>query len=286
MNSKNKNNSKDSIFLSWSFFFLLLVAVTVVTAVYGRIIYNNFSGFQEAGPFGDSFGALTSLFTALAFAGLIFTLFVQKNELSLQRAEFENLVNEQKNSNLILQNQSESIYQQNFENTFFNLIGEFRSTRDGIVYKPFQGTEFKGQLAIEKMADAAFTKIARVDCDSIDNEYLTFYKDYENDLGPYFRLLFHIFNFIDASRVIEKKFYTNILRAQLSSKEAQLLMINSASSLGKNKFLPLVKKYDLLKHLTLGPQMASDAGRHYAEIYKGSSFLDGVYLGGKTAQQS
>ena len=39
--------------------------------------------------FGDSFGVLTSLFSGLAFAGLIWAIFLQKQELRLQRKELE-----------------------------------------------------------------------------------------------------------------------------------------------------------------------------------------------------
>lgn len=39
--------------------------------------------------FGDSFGALNALFSGLAFAGLIVTLIMQKDELSMQREELD-----------------------------------------------------------------------------------------------------------------------------------------------------------------------------------------------------
>lgn len=39
----------------------------------------------EAGTFGDMFGAVNALFSGLAFAGLIYTITVQRQELSLQR---------------------------------------------------------------------------------------------------------------------------------------------------------------------------------------------------------
>ena len=39
------------------------------------------------GSFGDSFGAINSLFSGLAFAGIIYTILLQRKELSLQRKE-------------------------------------------------------------------------------------------------------------------------------------------------------------------------------------------------------
>jgi hypothetical protein len=39
------------------------------------------------GTFGDSFGAINALFSGLAFAGIIYTIMLQKKELALQRKE-------------------------------------------------------------------------------------------------------------------------------------------------------------------------------------------------------
>lgn len=42
---------------------------------------------EKAGVFGDSFGLLTSLFSGLAFYGIIITILLQREELQLQRIE-------------------------------------------------------------------------------------------------------------------------------------------------------------------------------------------------------
>ena len=42
---------------------------------------------EKQGQFGDQFGAVNALFSGLAFAGLIFTIILQKKELALQREE-------------------------------------------------------------------------------------------------------------------------------------------------------------------------------------------------------
>ncbi|MBK8476387.1 MAG: hypothetical protein IPL39_08700 [Opitutaceae bacterium] len=41
------------------------------------------------GTFGDAFGALNTLFSGLAFAAIIYTVYLQREELSLQRKEME-----------------------------------------------------------------------------------------------------------------------------------------------------------------------------------------------------
>ncbi len=55
--------------------------------------------WQTSGTFGDSFGALNSLFSGLALAGLVYTIFLQRHEISMQREEMtrsENNANDQK----------------------------------------------------------------------------------------------------------------------------------------------------------------------------------------------
>ena len=56
---------------------------------------------DRSGLFGDSFGVLTSLFSGLAFAGLIITMLLQKEELGLQRKELEETRGEFKKGNKI-----------------------------------------------------------------------------------------------------------------------------------------------------------------------------------------
>lgn len=46
-------------------------------------------GMAERGQFGDLFGAVNALFSGLAFGGVIYAIFLQRNELSLQRRELE-----------------------------------------------------------------------------------------------------------------------------------------------------------------------------------------------------
>jgi hypothetical protein len=46
-------------------------------------------GWSERGTFGDMFGAVNSLFSGLAFAGIIWTIILQRRELAIQRREME-----------------------------------------------------------------------------------------------------------------------------------------------------------------------------------------------------
>lgn len=64
------------------------VAVVVVTQVIAFALVVHFIGdWQSRGQFGDLFGVTNSLFSGLAFAGLVYTINLQERQLRLQSAE-------------------------------------------------------------------------------------------------------------------------------------------------------------------------------------------------------
>jgi len=65
------------------------VAIIVLQVLYALVIIFWFNNLDMAarGQFGDLFGAVNALFTGLAFAALIYTVILQRNELGLQREE-------------------------------------------------------------------------------------------------------------------------------------------------------------------------------------------------------
>jgi hypothetical protein len=65
---------------------------------------------------------------------------------------------------------------------------------------------------------------------------------------------YNLIKFISNSEIDDKKFYTDILRAQLSSHELLLLHYNSQSNYGK-KILHYLSEFNLLKHLPEGEKI-------------------------------
>lgn len=65
----------------------LLIAVFIFWLVAELIPYYRFKDWAVRGQYGDSFGAINSLFSGLAFAGIIYTIILQQKELRLQRKE-------------------------------------------------------------------------------------------------------------------------------------------------------------------------------------------------------
>lgn len=211
-----------------------------------------YNSTNEAGPAGDMFGAATSLFSGLAFAGLISTLLMQRQELELQRGE--------------LKETREEFARQRFENTLFSIVGLFVSHTNVLEYgggdEPLRGRAvleyFASELQDEWVSDLLETEngeeyILRRLSHTLE-EQIEKYEDVYNllleaDLGPYFRLLYNAIRHIEKSSISEdeKLRYSKIVRAHLSSAEVKLLMFNCLSKKGQG-FKNWVEKHSLLKH--------------------------------------
>ncbi len=84
--STNEKTTNDSLRPLW----VLLVIVFGVQVLAGLAIYfSPLEDWSERGTFGDMFGAVNTLFSGLAFAGVIYAILLQRQELSLQRKELE-----------------------------------------------------------------------------------------------------------------------------------------------------------------------------------------------------
>ena len=69
-------------------FIVILVGAYATFLIYNSWPINELS-ISNAGLFGDSFGIVTSLFSGLAFTGMIVTILLQREELRLQRKELQ-----------------------------------------------------------------------------------------------------------------------------------------------------------------------------------------------------
>lgn len=250
---------------------LLIGGVIFTVLVYaGVLIYLTWPiselSISNSGVFGDSFGLLTSLFSGLAFAGLIITIVMQKKELALQREELSLTREELSGQKQEMQAQNETLKVQRFENTFFKMLEFLENCRNDVFYQS-QGSSFEGKDAIKQLYER-YTKVHlgeyiiehhnqkwmfKEDCkteEGIVREYNEFYKQYGDELGQYYRTLYNVLKLVDRANFLdEKTIYTNLVRAQLSRYELSLLFYNCLSDYGREKMVPLVKDYKILKHL-------------------------------------
>lgn len=278
--------------------FLLIGGVILLVLFYaGALIYFTWPisklSLNGSGAFGDSFGLLTSLFSGLAFAGLIITIIMQKDELALQRQELSLTREELNGQRLEMMEQNATLRIQRFENTFFKMLELLEACRNDIFYQGFQQSAVEGRDAVRRLYKL-FTdhylhnwhqdgmdqkKVFDERCKEIDGireKYNKFYgQEYGEEIGQYYRTLYNILKLVDRSDFLDNKFlYTNLVRSQLSRYELSLLFYNCVSDYGKEKMAPLIRKYKVLKHLEENTLPAENIHilEEFTDLFQGPNF--------------
>jgi hypothetical protein len=221
-------------------FFIILGTLIIIFGYAGFLVYMTWPiteySINKSGVFGDSFGVVTALFSGFAFAGLIWTICLQNDELNQTKKEF---------------------LRQSFENTFFHLTKQQYDITKSIEYgrEPLVGirvfrelyTNLKKQYEIsdqlpknDHLSDEDYIslKVGVAYNGAFSEQKLltdgtgkTYY-----DLELYFRSFFSILNFIDKSSIDNKDIYIEILLAQLSSHELLIIFYYGLSDAGKKSF--------------------------------------------------
>ena len=219
--------------------------------------------FQSPLDKDSPFDRLNTLFSGLAFWGLVFAILLQKSELALQRNELELTRREVRGQKEQLEAQNRTLKHQRFENTFFSLLNLFNSIVNSIEIKRSRMIgETPNTMASGRECFATFSLEFGHNYSIQRNEHsdwgdrilcVTAYEEFaglrQALVGHYFRTLYNIVKFIATSEVENKQTYINILRAQLSSSELTLLFYNCISKYGSEKFKPLVEKFGLLENM-------------------------------------
>lgn len=221
------------------------------------------------GQFGDKFGAINALFSGFAFAGIIFTIFLQRRDLRETHAVMSH---------------------ERFDNTFFQLLQVHITISDKLAVRGgFSGkqafeafnthlkscdVDFHAFCALQKLSRDQIRKI--IDDGAISRElfqpldesdisnltesrtrgvstfnnfldtsismheqkivsaYMKSASQYIDDFSHYFRNLYHILKFIEESSLIsdtERNRYSRFVRAQLSQSELVAIFYNSISKI-------------------------------------------------------
>lgn len=251
-----------------------------------------FSNFgNDFGTFGDSFGALNTLFSGFAFAGIIISIVLQSKELKAtreevkgQKEEFEKqtaVFNKQTFENTffqMLQQHNElikSITAKNSDNKTvygrealqhcYSLMKEIidELNKGGIKHlndihlMRSRGTNIKlEKKPIHKIFEQSYSDESMDSYKNPIDIYRIFHNDHARQLRIYFMSIFQILKYVkdreNSKEIIDGKFYTNILRAQLLEGELFLLFFNCLSEeLGAKKYKPLVEHYAFFEHLPL-----------------------------------
>lgn len=270
MTYENKKNLKISL--------ILLCIVLVLWSTTWILTMTLLAEWSDRGTFGDMFGSVNALFSGLAFAGVIFAIYLQSKELSLQREELVLTRNELEGQKeqLKLQNQTTKIQQ--FEFTYFNMLNNLQNILDAMVAdadvmvnREQKGREYlrhiSNELTNRFKKDEAFQSQLKM---VIDDEkqlaeqirlkamkvYEPFFFNTSYNLGHYFRYIHNIIKYVrkQINDHEKQKMYLSYLQAQLSNDEMYFILVNSLSKFSKNKegkalFREWLDEYQLLENI-------------------------------------
>ncbi len=257
---------------------VILVGISIISIQF--YVGSDMKISEVFGVFGDFIGGtLNPIFTFLTFMGLLITIILQQTELKESRIEFT------KSADALIE-QSKSLQKQNFENTFFNLIDLYNGILANLeIYNYHSDTSYK--------ARKVFIYIERCICipdkepnqdvygqpiEALEKHYnLETFNNYAKDLRHYFRIIYQILKFIDNVNITsdEKLFYSNIFRSQFSDAELLALFFNCLSKYGKEKFKPLVEKYEFFEHLVINEKfLLSDLRKYDPNAFGENKYIE------------
>lgn len=243
-------------------FWMLVLAVVAAALLLAIDLYGLKDGTGTSlGTFGDFFGGvLNPIFTFLTFFGLIITIVIQRMELRLAREEYEKTAT--------------ALNTQAIESTFFNTLVLHHKIVDGLRYDPNRFRDigmdrlrelagmpheprliYTGRDVFDAIADD-LSRRASNPTEALEN-YKVLQSDQNQILGHYFRNLYQALKTIDSYPTDslhqeQKEKYSGILRAQLSSNELALLLLNCSDSIvDQGQFRNLLVTYKMLEHLPL-----------------------------------
>ena len=227
-------------------------SVLVIFGIYAGALLWNIWPIEEisvakSGVFGDSFGALTALFSGLAFAGLLITIFYQREDLGLTKEE--------------LRLTREEIKAQHLETTFFHMLRLQQDIVAGIdLQRQIEGgqQETKGRdcfkvfvKRIQRNYQDELKANPNNDEHSLsDAAYESLWIKSQSDLGHYFRSLYNVFRYVSEHEFTDKKQYGSIARAQLSDFELVVLLYNCTNHRGKN-FARYAEEFEIFDNIDI-----------------------------------
>ncbi|SKC53570.1 putative phage abortive infection protein [Ohtaekwangia koreensis] len=184
--------------------------------------------WTERGQFGDMFGAVNALFSGLAFAGIIYTILLQREELKAQREELKLNREELQLTRQEFSRQSDTFIKDQFENTFFALI----ELHEVIISNIALGMGHAGRSYLVDYLNSIRNTLGgmtdKVKCAILFGEnYRDFHKSF---LEPYFRSIRGILKFIEKGEIKDREFYYWLLYNQFTDTERLVLYYQASLS--------------------------------------------------------
>ncbi|MGL6006074.1 putative phage abortive infection protein [Aeromonas sobria] len=225
------------IFVLFAIVFGLWIFYPAVASIQRGLFFNSDFGVNE---FGDMYGSLNTLFSGLAFSGVIISIFLQSAELKATREEMKAQV-------VQFEQQTEAMQKQVFESSFFSMINLHNTISSNLRNENKFEDLFRKLVSFTKSPSCVSNNIH----EHLRKTYDVFMAVEYSSIGHYFRYVYQIMKFINGSSLNanDKVIYMNILRAQLSNYELMLLFVNCQCYKRSDKFRKLVEEYGFFEHI-------------------------------------
>ncbi len=225
MENDNKNDFCEIVKDKWWLFLIVIVLWLVPFFICLSNYYN------------DSDNAINTLFSGLAFVGMLITLIMQKQELELQRQELKETRNEMKSQTKQFETQNLTLKIQLFENTYLRLLAQQEKIIDNMSY-PICNFNPKGK-------DVFSFILGSIKYD--ENRTLEeFYC-----LIPYLKHLNYIFKFVDNQTfltIFERHNYLLQFMSSFTKEEYRILYVHGLTT-SDNKIKSIIEKYGLFEEV-------------------------------------
>jgi hypothetical protein len=210
----------------------------------------------RSGVFGESFGVINTLFSGLAFAGLILTIYLQRHELAESKETFR---------------------KERFEDSFYRLLGYYRQNLDDIkIVDHRQGTTHDGIGALGFLIRKLHTTLQRysplLETGAPEDQKAYNYKLFSEAqriltrqtryLGTLECLLEQIE--LELPTVEARRPYWRILQSQLTIFEVKYIFYTCLVAPEGDRLRELIHRSDLSRHRVL----ASTINHHHLAFYQ------------------
>ncbi len=243
MNSTTENKRK-----TW-WLWLLYPSAFAIWASAQWLVPNLFQlAPNETWEFSDKIGAINALFTALAFAGVIHTVVMQREELELQRGELTLTRAEIAAQREQMELQNATLRQQQFETTFFQMLRLVDNCINDISFQ-----DSRGRIVFSRFQDEISSAIQKRERTQQHASYQDLVSEvFEHDIAGirirlerYFNLLWNTCQFVNEQPDEAKQKYFGIIRDTISTGEAAVLFFYCTT--GEHKPLTqTIEKHGLL----------------------------------------
>ncbi|WP_077165964.1 hypothetical protein [Acinetobacter genomosp. 33YU] len=260
----------------------LIIFVLLLWIIYplGLKFFLSSNDWNILGTFGDTYGALNTLFSGLAFAVLILSLFLQRKELEAQRIELEAQRQEIKESNTIAEaqrkitEQQATLIEQQIKDanvqSFYQLLFQYLEEKNRKVIasssagisglQTMQGFYNAFKRAFDQYND--YERVYSIDKKNLDEKILeasTFAHaeiNYKLKAVRYAEYINFILNYIDNNQHLDIK--DNAISVFMAYMNVHEIICMFCLALEKNELFENLKKLNVIKKLEFDHELENE----------------------------